>query len=325
MTVRGLWRRALVRGRRHRGGDPALAILVYHSVVRRALEVEDFCFIREQEFRAQLDLLRQRFQIVHLEEAARLLEHGAARGPMAVLTFDDGFQDNFDVVYPMLRAAGVPATIFVCTDFIDTNRVPWYCRLHDALTRTRQSQLSWDRRRFDLDGTAARTRAADVLKRTLKRLPHPTLESAVDDISKALEPDAESGAPTDPRFRMLTSAAIREMAASGLVEFGAHTGSHAILGKLSRREQRDEIERSISAVGNLTGKECRLFAYPNGRFDDYDDASLEILRTAGIATAVTAEEGWNDAATPPLELLRYPIGGEPSMPRFERVLRRLER
>ncbi|HEX2463205.1 MAG TPA: polysaccharide deacetylase family protein, partial [Thermoanaerobaculia bacterium] len=230
-----------------------------------------------------------------------------------------------DVIFPVLRAAGVPATIFVCTDFVDTDRVPWYCRLHDAVTRTRQRRLSWNGRRFDLDGVRARTHTGDALKRTLKRLPHPALESAVDEISTALEPDAESGAPTDPRFRMLTSDAIREMAASGLVEFGAHTGSHAILGKISRREQRDEIERSISAVGDLTGKECRLFAYPNGRFDDYDDASLEILRGAGITTAVTTEKGWNDAAAPPLELLRYPIGGEPSMPRFERVVRRFER
>jgi hypothetical protein len=41
--------------------------------------------------------------------------------------------------------------------------------------------------------------------------------------------------------------------------------------------------------------------------------------------AVTAEAGWNDADTPSLELLRFPVVGEPSMPRFERVLDRSAR
>jgi len=75
----------------------------------------------------------------------------------------------------------------------------------------------------------------------------------------------------------------------------------------------------------VTGQPCRLFAYPNGRFEDYDASTIAILREAGTTVAVTAERGWNDAATPPLELLRHPIGGESSMPMFNAVLRRFAR
>jgi hypothetical protein len=77
-------------------------------------------------------------------------------------------------------------------------------------------------------------------------------------------------------------------------------------------------------VSSLTGEPCRLFAYPNGRFEDYDSTTLAILREAGITVAVTAEQGWNGAATPPLELLRHAIGGQPSMPSFEAVTKRFE-
>ena len=52
---------------------------------------------------------------------------------------------------------------------------------------------------------------------------------------------------------------------------------------------------------------------------------MDILRDAGIALSVTAEKGWNSPQTPPLELLRFPIGGEPSMPAFEQVLDRFAR
>jgi peptidoglycan/xylan/chitin deacetylase (PgdA/CDA1 family) len=118
---------------------------------------------------------------------------------------------------------------------------------------------------------------------------------------------------------------MREMLHSGLVEFGAHTGSHAILSKLTPAEQRDEIGRSIREVSTVTGRPCHLFAYPNGTFEDYDGSTLAILREAGISVAVTAEKGSNDRATPPLELRRYAIGGEPSMRGFDAVLKRLER
>jgi peptidoglycan/xylan/chitin deacetylase (PgdA/CDA1 family) len=225
----------------------------------------------------------------------------------------------------VLEKAGAPATIFVCTDLLDTTRIPWYCRLHDAVSRTTRHDLDWDGRRWDLGSVGARTRAATGLKSELKGLHHPELETAVDDIARRLGLDVGNGVSPDPRFRIMSRAAMREMARDGLVEFGAHTASHAILSKLTPAEQHDEIERSIAEVGEVTGEPCRLFAYPNGRFEDYDPTTLDILRAAGVAVAVTAEKGWNDASTPPLELLRYAIGGEPSMPGFEQTLKRFEK
>jgi peptidoglycan/xylan/chitin deacetylase (PgdA/CDA1 family) len=316
----------VTRSRRpRRGGAAPLAILLYHAVVRRALEIEEFCFIREEEFRQQVDALRRRFRLVSLEEGARLLAAGELSEPAVALSFDDGFLDNFEVAYPVLAAASAPATVFVCTDLLDTTRALWYCRLHEALTRTTREHIDWDGRRYDLDGAPARARTASTLKGALKRLRPPELETTVDEIVRFLVPQARAGDAADPRFRLLTRAAMREMTRDGLVDFGAHTGSHAILSKLSAAEQSCEIERSIREVSAVTGKPCRLFAYPNGTFEDYDASTVAILREAGITVAVTAEKGLNDRSTPPLELLRYAIGGEPSMPRFDAVVRQLER
>ena len=322
MNVSSLARRVAARLRTPRGGSPPLAILLYHGVVRRRLEVADFCFITDEELRRQLDVLRRRFRIVSLEEGVRLLDAGELDEPTAVITFDDGFENNLEVALPALREAGAPATIFVCTDLLDSARVPWYCRLHDAITRTARRELEWDGARWSLEGNAARKAAADRLKNGLKRLPQSELEAAVDEIARRL--DADAGAP-DPRFRMLTRAAMREMARGGLIDFGAHTGSHAILSRLTAAEKSSEIERSVSEVSAITGAPCRTFAYPNGRFEDYDGASLDLLRRAGVTVAVTAEKGWNDARTPRLELLRFAIGGEPSMPLFDQVVKRYEK
>jgi len=327
VTYRSFLRRIVTRSRRPRRGAPPFAIFLYHAVVERQLEIGDFCFIRQEEFRRQVDALRRRFRLIPLEEGARLLAAGELTEPAAAITFDDGFQDNFDVAYPILREAGAPATIFVCTDLLDTDRVLWYCRLHDAITRTGARELEWEGRRYPLDSAATRYRAANELKNDLKRLRPPDLESAVDEIAARLVGRARGGpgVASDRRFRMLSRAAIRSMAQEGLVDFGAHTGSHAILAKLERAEQRHEIERSVREVSALVGKPCRTFAYPNGRFEDYDSATIDLLRRVGVTVAVTAEKGLNDRDTPGLELLRLAIGGEPSMPSFDQALARYDR
>jgi peptidoglycan/xylan/chitin deacetylase (PgdA/CDA1 family) len=319
MVGRLLFQRALAAVRRSLSATPTLEIFAYHSVVQRRLELPGFCFLPEEEFRVQLDLLRRQFHLVSLEEGVHLLAAGEIDRSTAVLTFDDGFQDNYDVVYPALRAAGAPATIFLCTDLVGTDRVLWYCRLHDALTRTASRSLEWDGRRYPLADWKARRRAVRTLAADLKRLPHPQLEAAVDGMVERLGADPLRCA--DPRFRILGRDAIADMARGGLVEFGAHTGSHAILSQLDPAAQHEEIVRSITEVGALTGRPCRTFAYPNGRRVDYDRSTVEILRDAGITIALTTEQGSNDAATPPLELRRFSIGGEWSTQRFEKWLR----
>ena len=109
--------------------------------------------------------------------------------------------------------------------------------------------------------------------------------------------------------------------ASGLVEVGAHTHTHAILSRLSPREQRSEIERSLQIVGEITGRPCQGFAYPNGLASDYDGETIRLLRAAGVRFAVTAMPGANDAATPALELRRHGVGPDLRPTDFEQLFR----
>jgi glycosyltransferase involved in cell wall biosynthesis len=119
---------------------------------------------------------------------------------------------------------------------------------------------------------------------------------------------------------MLSRTAIVEMARSGLFEFGAHSVSHAILSLLSPTECRDQVERAVAAVGDWTGRPCTLFAYPNGRAEDYNGETIKALEACGVRIAVTAVEGLNDQATPVMELRRCGIGAGYSMAKFKRLV-----
>ena len=105
---------------------------------------------------------------------------------------------------------------------------------------------------------------------------------------------------------------------SGLIEFGAHTQSHAILSRLPPEVARNEIEQSIAATQRLTGRTCVLFAYPNGLAKDYDASHRALLQSCGVRAAVTAIQGFNWGETSLLNLRRFGIGANLDMRGFAR-------
>jgi peptidoglycan/xylan/chitin deacetylase (PgdA/CDA1 family) len=89
------------------------------------------------------------------------------------------------------------------------------------------------------------------------------------------------------------------------VEFGAHTRSHPILSRLSNRaEIADEVGGSKRRIEEELDGEVLHFCYPNGMADDFTAETVEVLRDAGFVTAVTAENGLNDARADRFRLRR---------------------
>jgi peptidoglycan/xylan/chitin deacetylase (PgdA/CDA1 family) len=282
---------------------------MYHGVAGAPLAVEDWCFLDTAVFEQQMRFLHDNCDVIPLSSVVPRLRHGGPRRPTVAITFDDGFRNNYDLAYPVLQEFELPATIFLTTGLIGTDATLWYCRLNLALARTACREIHWNGERYALGNRAERTIASAALQRRLKEQPHATLLTAVRELVQALGDDPDAAIPPDSPFRMLGPDAIAGMMRDGLIEWGAHTRSHAILGRLPPEAQYREIADSVSRVAELTGRPCRLFAYPNGRFADYDASCLEILASLGLDAAVTAEAGENTAETPVYELRRLGIGG----------------
>ncbi len=297
-----------------------LSILTYHAVVRKKLQVPDWCFLEEPMFRRQIEYVKRHFQVVPLSQAVTMLKSGTLENPTVAITFDDGYQNNFDVAFPILARYECPATIFLSTKYMDSDQLPWFCRLNLALTLSKKRSFSWAGSDFDISTPAKKSRASVAIHKTLKKYHPYAIDGLVEEICRALDVDTEQKFAAGSQYHMLRTSSIRTMIDSGLITFGAHTHSHVILSQLLAEERKAEIVGSIREVERLTGDVCRFFAYPNGSAKDYDRASMELLQREGVQAAVSTIAGPNVVKTPVLELRRYGIGSELNFSGFKSLV-----
>ena len=297
-----------------------LSILTYHAIINSKLLVDDWCFLDTSSFYKQIAYLKSHFKIVSLSNAIDLLKNDELNVPTAVVTFDDGFQNNYDTAFPILCDEEVPATIFLSTKFVDTDDTIWFCRLNDALGKTGSKLLEWNGEVFNISGPEQKAVASARIQTMLKEIPHPQLLNETQNIIRQLGDDPDRPIPYNSPYRMLSSKAILEMAKSGLIEFGAHTHNHAILNNLSLIDKKNEITNSIKFVEQKTMNLCKYFAYPNGREEDFDNESMTIIKSCGIDAAVTMIMGPNDSATSLMQLRRYGIGRSINISEFQALI-----
>jgi peptidoglycan/xylan/chitin deacetylase (PgdA/CDA1 family) len=294
-----------------------LTILMYHGVVRTPMSIPDPCMIDLEDFDRQIRYLRQAFRVASFSEAVALIREGGPTEPTVVITFDDGYQSNFDLVFPILRREGVSASIFLSTSFLDSGSTVWTGLLHHGVSNTDRDFINWRDSRFDLGSPAARYQSLVAIKERLKGESHEVLGEEIADLLFTLLGDRNAAIPADSPYRMLDTDSIRSMARSSLIEFGAHTHGHRILSRLPPELQEIEIRRSIEIVESLTNGRCRYFAYPNGKRCDYDAHTLRILEEAGIDAAITTESGTCDPNDGLLELRRIPVDARADFSSFK--------
>ncbi len=108
------------------------------------------------------------------------------------------------------------------------------------------------------------------------------------------------------RKDFLTEEQLKEIAASGLVEVGAHTLDHLDLRKLSAASAWRQIEGSKKGLERMIGGAVTTFAYPAGR---YTDATLSLVKKAGFTAAVTTHGGFLQTTDGAFVLRRIRPGG----------------
>ncbi|MCB1227057.1 MAG: glycosyltransferase [Verrucomicrobiales bacterium] len=249
-------------------------------------------------FQELCEWLQRRCQVVPLREVVAAVREGAAPWqetdrPVVALTFDDGYASNAELALPVLQAAGLPATVFVSTAFLDGQPL-WFQALDRALASAPAGtagvvKVAGQRRQWTVPNTrSARREMLHAWLAWMKTLP--TAERrAVEEQLQARLPWPEQTRELPELLRPLSWEQARALRAAG-VELGGHMHSHPILARGTVAEQEAEIQMAARRLREELGAVPELFAYPNGGPEDFDALSCApLLAAVGHRAAFSME------------------------------------
>ena len=331
------WRRA-----RTRVAGSAI-VLMYHRVTdlgadpaRLAVDVEHF--------REQMDVLATSYNLLTAHE---LVDHIARRKRIpersVVVTLDDGYSDALLNAKPILTEYSVPATVFVCSNYVGGDVEFWWDELGRVVLSSEELPMRLEieagfakyMRSIEPDPGRAAADSASEDNWDITRPPVSDRQRSYLELREFFRPlsPAEREVAMEslhtqfgvapfvrPSHRPLTAEELVKLGGSG-IEIGAHTKSHQLLVARTPEEQRDEVTGSKSVLEQACRCDVPLFSYPYGDVDSFSESSVSTVRNAGFFGAFTTEFGATFPWTDRFRIPRCPsenIGGAQFAERLDR-------
>jgi len=315
-----------LRGLHDRGRSPVV-ILAYHRIatIERPQDYPlDLGLVSAtaQEFDTQMRAVREFANVVSLDQIADAVTHGRALPERAVaVTFDDGFSDTFELAFPLLRRHGIPATVFVSTDHVESDEPFWFELTAHLMLRVPARAIVFEECPVGLpaaDDIAARRAAIASVHRLLKSCPGPRRRQLVEEWRRRFAAHVDARALE--LSRPISRAQVLQMADAG-IQFGSHTVSHPNLALTPDDAVHGELRRSREYLTQLLSRPVRSLAYPFGTPDSYDERVKSIARACGYELAVSFRQGVNwSGALDALELRRIGVSPGISAEQFRAML-----
>lgn len=275
-------------------------ILIYHRVNDEGDPY--FGGIPPKLFERQMAYLSARFTVLPLEDLVTALHDRSLPMNAVAVTLDDGYRDNYLEAFPIFRRHAIPATIFLATGAIGSDRALWHDDVFSAFRETAAPALEPFGPRA-VGGSLAtvpdRLRVQQEVLGYLRSLPDEERAEAVVRLREALRVGPSRPVPG----LMLSWEEAREMSAGG-VRFGSHTVTHPVLSRVDSARAHRELAESKAVLEERLGVPVAGFAYPNGTPADYLPETKALLRELGYRFAVTTSPGANDETSDVFELRR---------------------
>ena len=264
---------------RHRG---KVVMLMYHRVLDAnevfRHPVQPGMYVLDNVFAQHMSFLRENFTLLSLRQLLDLWQSGAwnAEARYCVVTFDDGWLDNYRHAYPLLKKLNIPATIFLPTDYVGSDQWFWPDQLALLFKNLSGRKMTPDVARElgkvfaeYLEGAGAKIieameRGEHVTDRVIeqcKHLPIERIHALVAGLAARLEVAL-------PQERVIVNwDEVREMSRGG-ISFGSHSCSHRILTTITSDDVSVELARSRQVLLEQGVNYVPVFCYPNGNSDE---------------------------------------------------------
>lgn len=278
---------------------PFTFVAFYHRVVADdSLNKDNFDIesgMPASVFEKQMQFLLQHFIPVKASQAQLDSENTM----QFAVTLDDGYEDNYLVAAPILKKLGIPATFFVVSDYVGTDRLFWWEQVADMMHKTKQTELDLQAvvpslckrgeqaNIFSLQNSAERDYAYGQLCARIRNGLHVDIPSHMKRVAEFFEVSTrEEGR----NYGLMDWAQLKDLVQQGF-EIGGHTATHCNVVGADPNMLHTEVVSSMAVIERQLEEPVLTFAYPYGLYNKQDDVTTKLLATTNCRAAFTVEKG----------------------------------
>lgn len=292
-------------------GRNCLTVLAYHRIAD-ALS-PDFAYYRPnvsttpEMFRRHMAFVAEHFNVIDLKSLWDFIQLGKALPPYPLLiSFDDGYLDNYECAFPILKEYNLPAMMSLVTSRMSNPKPLWWDECSYYFHHTQQEMVDLPLLgQQDISDMDKRDAVCEAFIERAKRMPPDWQQCAVEQVQHLLDVEYR-----DPKPHFISWDQAREMADNRITLQG-HTITHPILSQISIGQMYWEILQSTYEVQREIGQAPMAFTYPNGHPQDYTQETVDAVCEAGYSMAFTYTQGAvlaNNIKRYPYQLPRIHIG-----------------
>ena len=297
-----------------------LTVLNYHRIYNAGGEKSFFTpniSASRESFGKQLDFLVEKFNIINLHQLTEWISGRENLPPKAALiTFDDGYFDNYTNAFPELKKRNIPAVIFLATGFVGANKPFFWDLLAEGIQNTRKDYLSLPQLgNWNWNHPEEKTNIVEEVVEKVKRFSEIEKDIIVENILSELDVSVSEDRFVD---LLLNWEHVRQLASQG-IDFGAHTVTHPILTRMPLEAAVREMKLSQMKIENEINRKVDSLAYPNGQASDFNIDILKEARCLGFKVAFTllpGPEDYRKVLKSPLSVRRIFLGYQDSISIF---------
>ncbi len=275
-------------------GKSKIIVLMYHGIInsysQNPLKNIYGYNISEKEFEDQMAYLFKYCNVITASEAIAG-ERLSYDKKNVVITFDDGYRNNYINAFPILLKYNIPALFSIPTAFI-VNKVPLWNDIIEyavAITNKKLVHIKWKDTYFNFK-LETTTEKIEFIKWLLSKCVEIIQEERDQFISNVLnELDVSVDNNTmlkDSDYTPLSLQEIKAMSESKMAEFASHSVHHYALSHLNKNILKSELLNSKSPIEDMTGQPCKYLCIPGGI---YNNSVIDVILSAGYEKIFSSE------------------------------------
>ena len=256
-------------------------------------------------FEQQIILLKQHFKIINTVELAELITQNKVQDDrFAVITFDDGYLDNYTEALPILQKHQVKAVFYLTTAFLNGDQLTWWDEIAYLLRKShgKEYQLPNSTLKHLLEKENI-DQIIRIIMTEIKQSRTLSVLAALEDLREKF-PQAKDKISAENAQLFMGWEHAQALLVEGM-EIGSHTLTHPILSQLENEQHRAEIVDSKSILEERLNCTINSIAYPVGRYYCYNENSIKYTTAAGYKVGFNNEPGFHRSISNSLDMNRF--------------------